>query len=333
MTLRTRDLEAVLAFVADAHDANGPEALTRELLDRLAELVGCEYATYETYDFPRRRITAYVPCSNEDPPAGRPADLPESFLRGDDWRRWGGPAVALNKLSDWFGRRERERFRDEEEFNAEFRIVDTLGFRVGDKQRRSALLHFDSQRRDFDERDRELALTLRPHVAALWRNAAARRQVAELLAELELDGDATAHAVVLFGAGGRIEHATVGARRLLAEWFRVHDGRLPSQLVDWVALARPGDRYTRQANGSILTIETAGDSVLTLRERLPPDADLTPREHEVLGLVAEGLTNTEIARRLWVAPSTVAKHLEQAYRKLGVGSRTAAVARVAKLSD
>jgi DNA-binding CsgD family transcriptional regulator len=63
------------------------------------------------------------------------------------------------------------------------------------------------------------------------------------------------------------------------------------------------------------------------------DAGLTPREREVLALVAEGLSNTEIAGRLWLAPSTVAKHLEQAYRKLGVRSRTAAVARLARLPD
>jgi DNA-binding CsgD family transcriptional regulator len=73
--------------------------------------------------------------------------------------------------------------------------------------------------------------------------------------------------------------------------------------------------------------------MLTLRERPSADVGLTTREREVLALVADGLNNTEIAHRLWVAPSTVAKHLEQAYRKLGVRSRTAAVARLAKLSD
>ena len=57
--------------------------------------------------------------------------------------------------------------------------------------------------------------------------------------------------------------------------------------------------------------------------RRPPN--ITPREVEILGLVAEGLTNAEIATG-WVAQSTVAKHLEQAYRKLGVPNRTAAVA-------
>jgi len=51
---------------------------------------------------------------------------------------------------------------------------------------------------------------------------------------------------------------------------------------------------------------------------------LTPREREIVELVAEGKTNAQIAAQLWVAPSTVKKHLEHVYEKLGVGRRTAA---------
>ena len=60
---------------------------------------------------------------------------------------------------------------------------------------------------------------------------------------------------------------------------------------------------------------------------------LTAREHEVLALVALGNTNAEIARRLWLAPGTVRKHLENVYAKLGVNTRTAAVARLLGLID
>jgi len=58
-------------------------------------------------------------------------------------------------------------------------------------------------------------------------------------------------------------------------------------------------------------------------------ADLTDRELEVLDLAAAGRTNQAIARALDVSPRTVAKHLEHAYRKLGVTSRAAAAARAA----
>jgi DNA-binding CsgD family transcriptional regulator len=54
--------------------------------------------------------------------------------------------------------------------------------------------------------------------------------------------------------------------------------------------------------------------------------DLTPREREILELVAEGRTNAEVAGVLWISPGTVRKHLENAYEKLGVHSRTAAAA-------
>lgn len=53
---------------------------------------------------------------------------------------------------------------------------------------------------------------------------------------------------------------------------------------------------------------------------------LTQREREIAGLVAEGKTNAEIAEKLWVAPSTVKKHLEHIYGKLGVGRRAAVAA-------
>jgi DNA-binding CsgD family transcriptional regulator len=43
-------------------------------------------------------------------------------------------------------------------------------------------------------------------------------------------------------------------------------------------------------------------------------------------LVAEGKTNSEVARLLWMSPGTVRKHLENAYAKLGVHNRTGAVA-------
>ena len=58
---------------------------------------------------------------------------------------------------------------------------------------------------------------------------------------------------------------------------------------------------------------------------------LTPREEEVLGLMAAGLTNREIAEQLVVSPETVKKHTSNIYGKLGVSKRTEAVARAREL--
>lgn len=59
---------------------------------------------------------------------------------------------------------------------------------------------------------------------------------------------------------------------------------------------------------------------------LPPS--LTLQERRVLQQVKAGHSNAEIAERLFVSPSTVRKHLENAYRKLGVSNRVAAVMRL-----
>jgi len=56
-------------------------------------------------------------------------------------------------------------------------------------------------------------------------------------------------------------------------------------------------------------------------ERLP---SLTRREVEILALVAEGLSNSKMARLLWLSEQTVKFHLSNIYRKLGVANRTAA---------
>lgn len=54
-------------------------------------------------------------------------------------------------------------------------------------------------------------------------------------------------------------------------------------------------------------------------------ASLTPQEVRVLRLVGQGLSNDDIARRMFVAPSTVRSHLKHVYRKTGLKSRSEAV--------
>jgi DNA-binding NarL/FixJ family response regulator len=52
---------------------------------------------------------------------------------------------------------------------------------------------------------------------------------------------------------------------------------------------------------------------------------ITPREHEILGLIAEGLSNREIGERLFVSENTVKTHSSRVFDKLGVNRRVQAV--------
>jgi DNA-binding NarL/FixJ family response regulator len=57
-----------------------------------------------------------------------------------------------------------------------------------------------------------------------------------------------------------------------------------------------------------------------------PEHDLTPREAEVLALLAEGMSNPAIAEALFISERTVTTHLSRLYAKLGVSTRAEAIA-------
>ena len=177
---------------------------------------------------------------------------------------------------------------------------------------------FDRAERAFSERDRLVLDLLQPHLARLWESARTRRELAAALVGLDQAEAHESRGVILLGARGEVEYASEPARRLLREF--APDG----VLVDWLASAsrRPLVHHRGERR---LIVERVGDALLL--EEPPPDFGLTAREREVVTWVACGKTNAEIAQLLWLAPSTVSKHLENVYAKLGVNTRTAAVAR------
>jgi len=93
----------------------------------------------------------------------------------------------------------------------------------------------------------------------------------------------------------------------------------PSELVAAVRAAAVGESALAPAVSSRLDASLAGGERLTVREA------------EVLTLVATGRSNRDIGRELFLSEATVKSHLVHIFAKLGVGSRTAAVARAREL--
>jgi len=86
-------------------------------------------------------------------------------------------------------------------------------------------------------------------------------------------------------------------------------------------------RAVRAAHqGQSVLAPTVASTLVGLAGNRNPDSRLSPREVEVLKLVAEGATNQVAARKLLVSETTIKTHLLHIYTKLGVRDRASAVA-------
>jgi DNA-binding CsgD family transcriptional regulator/PAS domain-containing protein len=322
--LRTSDLEAVLTFLGEAESIDGPVPFTTALLDRLAELMRCEYATYEERDNLSRIVVDYTPCTAEN-------ELELSDVTDEDWEEWqASPFRAFKrahvgqavKLSDLLSRRSR---RELSSF-ADWGTLDELFVYLAPPGSSSAFIHLESSN-DFSERDRSVFQLLLPHLTARRRNAQTERRLATALAALKRD-ETDGVGVLLLDEDGTVTFASSAASRLIRHYFDLPAERLPGPIELWRENGR-GTPLVVQQHGRRLVVESAdGGSALVLTDQPASALALTPRQREVMRCIAAGLSNAETARMLWIQPGTVRKHLEHVYDKLGVRTRTAALAKL-----
>ena len=86
-----------------------------------------------------------------------------------------------------------------------------------------------------------------------------------------------------------------------------------------------GRKLTRTHEKIIVKEIPAAALLFTPNEKKREELTITPRELEVLELVAQGLSNNEIANKLFVSENTVKTHCSRAFDKLGAKRRTQAV--------
>jgi DNA-binding CsgD family transcriptional regulator len=80
----------------------------------------------------------------------------------------------------------------------------------------------------------------------------------------------------------------------------------------------------------IIGTDEAPDLILSASDAVEHEFELTPRERDVIALLAEGLSNKAIAQRLGISPDTVKFHVGRLIDKLDANGRTDAVAHAAR---
>ena len=114
----------------------------------------------------------------------------------------------------------------------------------------------------------------------------------------------------------------------LHEWLDGSPSRLAWALQAVLALSEPSAERHQCARISRAPCSRTSPRPCAVRAATRAARLLTGRQRELLRLVAAGHDNIAIARRLGPSPYTVRKHLENAFARLDVTSRTAAVAKV-----
>jgi serine/threonine-protein kinase len=82
------------------------------------------------------------------------------------------------------------------------------------------------------------------------------------------------------------------------------------------------DAIERVAAGECVVDRAVVDELLANRGRADPTEQLTPREREILALMAEGRSNQGICGALWLSPKTVETHIRSVFGKLGITAAT-----------
>jgi len=348
--LGTADLLAVERFLARIYSCRRIERFAGTVITEIPTLVGADQTTWNDIapSAGRVEVMAFPEAVQHDERQESLSKLIGEHPLMLHYFRSGDPTAI--KVSDYLSPREFHRTRLYDELYRELQYEDHFVMHLFPPGASDQAVVLGRDRRTFTERDREVLNLVRPHIARAYRTARAFHRLRRRL-DLELAVVPRQTWMTLDPSGTILEYPA-RAQRWIYEYFRDDlpraPRRLPGALEAWlrpwisrsVLLPPPLVRARRRRR---LLVHAERDSasrtiVLTLNEQLlPPGArdfrrlGLTPREAEILLQVERGLTNQDVAAELGVSVSTVKRHMEHILEKLGVRTRTAAVARARSL--
>jgi ATP/maltotriose-dependent transcriptional regulator MalT len=168
---------------------------------------------------------------------------------------------------------------------------------------------------------RQLNQAITTHEGSRHPTSGAREEK-ELLEALEEGGEITPATAAM-----RTSLTVDEASKMLEELAR--QGHLKSRIEEGVAAYSLGENRRQALPGDDLAASPAQPGANGTSARL--EDPLSARELEVLGLLASGKTNSEVARDLFVSVGTIKSHSGNIYRKLGARNRAEALARAREL--
>ena len=347
--LRRSDLRALLGFIRDCYairEFKSVECLARYLVHALPGLIPAIHVTYS--DMQPLLGKSYNIGNTSESNSPKAADRWQQHMDEHPvliHQQRTGDQRALN-ISDFWSRRRLHNSGLYSGFYRHYDMEDSLCVMIPCRSPRVLGIGWHDDR-PFTERERLLADLVRPHIGQAWQNA-------QLISRMQSQSQTFQRGIESVGTGlivcspkGHVRFVNTLARRYLAEYFamsRESDRRLPDELLCWMR------RGNAQINGGgvppvqsplvrerenrrlvlRLLLEPETNLILMEEERTPAGISfpnkfgLTPRETEVLGWIAQGKTNPEIAIILKLQMGTVKKHVEHIIEKLGVENRTGA---------
>lgn len=262
------------------------------------------------------------------------------------WEHDDGQAL---KISDFLSPRAFKKKEIYNEFYQPMRIPFTMGIALPVNRRCLVTIGLHRGRKDFTERERAALNMIQPHVFQAYANTQAVTQIQMELSRLNHAVEQLPQGLVSVNAQGVIQWDTARARELLTEYFGARERRyhrLPDLLVRWIQNYKTQLDHADQQTGRIAPL-VIDHGARHLHVRMGPDGDhcllflnettaeisteqlahlgLSPRETEVLGWIARGKSNPEIATILNISVRTIHAHVEHIYLKLGMENRYAAM--------
>jgi DNA-binding CsgD family transcriptional regulator/PAS domain-containing protein len=335
--LGSAELRRVIAVNARIAEARDLAELARTAVDGSGSLVGASLISYNEIGgarVPTVLATGPAPTAEEAELFGRLIHQNPMFAHllatGDGRAR---------RFSDFLGDRELRRLPLHREIYASTGVNHQVALSTRTVDGRVIGLALSRDRHDFTAAEVASLELLRPHLAAAYVRLSELEWHRQMTAAIELE--AGGPAVLLVDADGTVLRSNPAARELLGEDPAGLPGPLRPALGAALDAGPEGPRQVAWARrGTTLSVrfspvDDGATCVVALALPAPERVKLaalawglSAREAEVLAALAAGEALPRLARRLGISPRTAEKHLGNAYRKLEVGGRAEALAKI-----